>query len=200
MQKKKQLATLLLLAIAMVSYAVVSPFLQDDPRRRQRQPRPAPSAQESQKSQTPQKALPTAAQPILVDEDTIPDSLLHPRWKIQRTQPITYDDLDQSAMDLKRPDALHYDVTYNDSLNVYVIGTKMGSTYLAAPIMMTPEEYMDWSMRQQRNIFYRGKERRDIPGQGQGEVRLHRYALRPGTRRENIRPRSVRIKTQERQS
>ena len=30
---------------------------------------------------------------ITIQEDTIPDSLLHPRWKIQRTMPITYDDL-----------------------------------------------------------------------------------------------------------
>ena len=26
---------------------------------------------------------------ITIQEDTIPDSLLHPRWKIQRTMPIT---------------------------------------------------------------------------------------------------------------
>ena len=40
---------------------------------------------------------------LKLQEDTIPDSLLHPRWKIQRTQPITYDDINQGPADLKRP-------------------------------------------------------------------------------------------------
>ena len=45
------------------------------------------------------------AQPTLADEDDeIPDSLLHPRWKIQRTQPITDDDLSQGSADLVRPE------------------------------------------------------------------------------------------------
>ena len=96
----------------------------------------------SQNAGNKQGNIHAQAQPLLAEEDSIPDSLLHPRWKIQRTMPVTYDDLNQSALDLKRPDGLKYEVTYNDSLNVYIIGTKMGSTYLATPIMMTPEEYM----------------------------------------------------------
>ena len=62
------------------------------------------------------------AQPKLENEDSIPDSLLHPRWKIQRTLPITLDDLNQNAADLKRPDNLKQDVVYNDSLDRYIIG------------------------------------------------------------------------------
>lgn len=94
---------------------------------------------------------------VVVDEDTIPDSLLHPRWKIQRTTPVTYDDLNQSAMDLDRPEGLKYDVTYNDTINRYIIATRMGSTYLAAPIMMTPEEYMKWSEKHERDAYFRSK-------------------------------------------
>ena len=63
-------------------------------------------------------------QPIQVDEDTIPDTLLHPRWKIQLTQPYSLSDLYQSPLDLKRPDALRYQVIYNDTLNRYVIGNR----------------------------------------------------------------------------
>ena len=62
-------------------------------------------------------SLVVKAQPKLENEDSIPDSLLHPRWKIQRTLPITLDDLDQNAADLKRPDNLKQDVVYNDSLD-----------------------------------------------------------------------------------
>ncbi len=201
MRQKKQFATLFLLAIAMVSYAVVVPFLQDDPRRQRNQRAQTQQNQlqnrQPQNAQSNQLGQPVPiAQPILVDDDSIPDSLLHPRWKIQRTMPITYDDLEQSAMDLKRPDGLHYDVTYNDSLDVYIIGTKMGSTYLAAPIMMTPEEYMDWSMRQQRAIFYRGKNDEIYQAKGKEKFDFTDMHFDLGPAEKIFGPGGVRIKTQ----
>ena len=70
----------------------------------------------------------------------MPSDSLKTRWKIQRTTPITYDDLDQNAMDLQRPDGIKYDVVYNDTINRYIIGTRIGGTWLATPILMTPEE------------------------------------------------------------
>ena len=87
----------------------------------------------------------------------MPSDSLKTRWKIQRTTPITYDDLDQNAMDLQRPDGIKYDVVYNDTINRYIIGTRIGGTWLATPIMMTPEEYMAWSEKHWRDTFYRGK-------------------------------------------
>ena len=82
------------------------------------------------------------AQPILVTEDeTIPDSLLHPRWKIKKTSPILVSDLDTSAVDLRMPDNIKQQAEYDDSTGVYLIGSKIGSTYLNAPILMMPEEY-----------------------------------------------------------
>ena len=44
------------------------------------------------------------AQPVMqVEDETIPDSLLHPRWKIQKTAPVEVADLDSSAHDLRLP-------------------------------------------------------------------------------------------------
>jgi hypothetical protein len=40
-----------------------------------------------------------------------------------------------------------------------------------------------------RDAYYRGKNERDIQTERQGEVRLHRHALRPRTSREDLRPR-----------
>ena len=87
------------------------------------------------------KAQPKSA----VEDETIPDSLLHPRWRIQKTAPILVEDLDSSAIDLKMPDNIRQMVDYDDSLNVYYIGSKIGDTYLNAPVVMTPEEYQKWS-------------------------------------------------------
>ena len=57
-----------------------------------------------------------------------------PRWKVQKTTPITYDDLQTKSADLQNPENLKQEVVYNDTLERYVIGTKKGNTWVAAPI------------------------------------------------------------------
>ena len=89
--------------------------------------------------------------------DTIPDSLLHTRWKIQKTVPVTYDDLKQGAADLKRPENLKQEVEYNDTLDCYVIGSKLGRTWVAAPIMMDLPEYQKWSEKSLFRNYFRQK-------------------------------------------
>ena len=104
-----------------------------------------------------QKQRPAAkAQPVLqVEDETIPDSLLHPRWKVQKTAPIEVADLDSSALDLRLPENIKQEVEYDDSLNVYKIGSKIGDSYLNTPLLMTPDEYRHWSERKEREAFFR---------------------------------------------
>ena len=156
-----------LLVAVVASYAFAVPFRQDDrSRRAQRQQgvqrNGANQRQgEAQRQGGAQKNLPSKdsilAQPIIENEDTIPDSLLHPRWKIQRTMPITLNDLNQGAADLRRPDNLKQEVVYNDTINRYIIGSKIGDSYINAPVMMTPEEYRKWSERKAMQSYFRSK-------------------------------------------
>ena len=67
-------------------------------------------------------------------------------------------DLDSSALDLKTPENVKQVVEYDDSIGVYYVGTKIGDSYLNAPILMTPEEYMRWSERRARQQFFRAKD------------------------------------------
>ncbi|MGI6233086.1 MAG: cell surface protein SprA [Prevotella sp.] len=188
---KHYIFLIILLAVAAVSRAFVLPYFQVDPRRqRQTNQKQTSQQQNRQKTKTPQHVQP------VIDEDTIPDSLLHPRWKIQRTTPITYDDLEQNAMDLERPEGLKYDVTYNDSLNVYIIGTRIGGTYLAAPIMMTPEEYMKWSEKNGRNAFYRSKNDEIYKAKGKEKFDFTNMHFDLGPAEKIFGPGGVRIKTQ----
>ena len=78
---------------------------------------PAVAPPDTVKQQRPQ---------VIIDQEEIPDSLLHPRWRIQRTIPVTLEDLNQIPADLQRPDNLKQDVVYNDTLNMYIIGNKIG--------------------------------------------------------------------------
>lgn len=127
---------------------------------------------------------------------TMPSDSLHTRWKIQRTTPITYDDLDQSAMDLQRPDGIKYDVVYNDTINRYIIGTRLGDTYLAAPIMMTPEEYMEWSGKHWRDAFFRGKNSEIFKQKGKEKFDFSDMHFDLGPAEKIFGPGGVRIRTQ----
>ena len=132
-----------LLILGIVAFAAI-PQQDDDDKDKKNAPKVQPKAQP--------KAL-------TVEDESIPDSLVHSRWKIQKTAPVLTADLDSSALDLRMPENVKQQVEYNDSLNLYVIGSKMGDSYLNAPIVMTPEEYMRWSERKARQQFFRVKER-----------------------------------------
>ena len=58
-----------------------------------------------------------------MDDETIADSLLHARWRIQPTAPLLYHDLDSSALDLRMPENIRQEAVYNDSLNLYFVGS-----------------------------------------------------------------------------
>ena len=136
----------LLLSSSIFSWAITPP--QDD---KSKEKKPAPKAQ-----------------PVsTVDDEEIPDSLLHPRWKIQKIAPMLVEDLDSSALDLKMPNNIRQTVEYNDSLNIYFIGSKIGDTYLNAPVIMTPEEYQKWSEKRALYDFFRQKDAVNVKTEGE---------------------------------
>ena len=85
---RRFLQILVTICLGVVAFAAVP---QDDNTRRNNNK----SQTQNPKSQTV-KAQPKA---ITVEDETIPDSLLHPRWKIQKTAPVLTADLDSSALD-----------------------------------------------------------------------------------------------------
>lgn len=171
------------LAGMLASYALAAPLLQNV--------RTAPQMPSNDSLKTAIKA-----QPTLNDEEHIPDSLLHPRWKIQRTTPITYDDLDQNPADLKRPDNLKQEVEYNDTLNRYVIGSKIGDTYINAPIMMTAEEYGKWTEKKALNAYFRSKNAEIYKTKGKEKFDFTDMHFDLGPAEKIFGPGGVRIKTQ----
>lgn len=183
MKSKVRIYSILLIsfAISVASYAISAPFWQDNRARRHSQQR---------------DTMRIAAQPIIDNEDSIPDSLLNSRWKVQRTIPITLDDLDQNAMDLKRPDNLKQDVVYNDTLNRYIIGTKIGPSYISAPIMMTPEEFRKWSEKQQMSQYFRSKNDEIYKAKGKEKFDFTDMHFDLGPAEKIFGPGGVRIKTQ----
>ena len=144
-----------------------------------------------------QKKPAAKAQPVLqVEDETIPDSLLHARWKIQKTAPIDIADLDSSALDLHFPENIKQQVEYDDSLNVYKIGSKIGDTYLNTPMLMTPEEYRRWSERRELQQFFRSKDAQNVANKGKEKFDFTDMQFSLGPAEKIFGPGGVRIKTQ----
>ena len=176
MKQKQRFISFLLawLMVATFGYAIALPQLQDDKK----------------------KTHTSTAQPMQLDEDTIPDSLLHTRWQIQRTQPYSLSDLYQSPLDLKRPDNLQYQVVYNDTLDRYIIGNRMGSTWLSAPLMLTPKEYLAWTEQQQRNSYFRKQNDEIFQAKGKEKFDFSDMHFDLGPAEKIFGPGGIRVKTQ----
>ena len=200
-----------LLLTSVIGNAIGLPYLQDD-RTRNRNQQSDISRQKKQGSQKRQNTQNSrngaaakngtaakngiTAQPILSDEDSIPDSLLHPRWPVQRTQPITLSDLYQSPLDLQRPDNMKYQVEYNDTLDRYVIGNRLGNTWITAPIMLTPKEYLVWSEMQERNAYYRKQNDEIFKAKGKEKFDFTDMHFDLGPAEKIFGPGGIRVKTQ----
>ena len=118
------------------------------------------------------------------------------RWRIQPTAPVVVADLDSSALDLRMPDNVKQKVEYNDSLNLYYIGSKIGDSYLNAPIVMTPEEYMKWSERRARQQFFRVKDAENVKQKGEDKFSFSDMHFDLGPAEKIFGPGGVRVKTQ----
>ena len=183
----------------IVAYAMTQTPLRLSQQRRRaaaEQRRAADATQKQADAKNRKDTLAVTAQPLLADDDSIPDSLLHPRWQIQRTLPITLDDLSQGAADLKRPDNLKQQVEYNDSIDRYVIGSKISDTYINAPVMMTAQEYMKWSERKLMQDFFRKKNDEIYQAKGKEKFDFTDMHFDLGPAEKIFGPGGVRIKTQ----
>ena len=121
---------------------------------------------------------------------------LSARWRIQKTAPIEVADLDSSAVDLKRPDNLRQTVEYDDSANVYYVGTKIGDSYLNAPLLMTPQEYQKWTEQRSLRNFFRNKDKENVQTKGEDKFSFADMHFDLGPAEKIFGPGGVRIKTQ----
>ena len=203
MRQGKIYLLLFWLMVSTFSYALVMPYLQDN-RTRERTQNPANTQQKQLDKQAKNgeqdkgkgSKISVSAQPFKVEDDTIPDSLLNTRWKIQLTQPYSLSDLYQSPLDLQRPDNMKYDVVYNDTLNRFVIGNRMGNTWLSAPIMLTPEEYNSWTEMNERSAFFRKKNDEIYQAKGKEKFDFSDMHFDLGPAEKIFGPGGIRVRTQ----
>ncbi len=118
------------------------------------------------------------------------------RVRVQKTAPVLVEDLDSFAVDLRTPENIRQTVEYDDSANVYFIGSKMGDSYLNTPILMTPQEYAKWQEQRAMHAFFRKKDAENVTNQGKDKFSFADMHFDLGPAEKIFGPGGVRIKTQ----
>ncbi len=129
-------------------------------------------------------------------ESAAHDTLPPTRWRIQPTIPMVVEDLDTSVLDLRRPDNIVQTVEMDTTGNGYRIGMKLGDSYLNTPILMTPDEYMLWTERQQMQRFFHNKNAEAAKAKGKDKFSFADMNFDLGPAEKIFGPGGVRIRTQ----
>lgn len=80
------------------------------------------------------------------------------RYPISKTAPDNIKDLERHALDLKTPDNIVTDTTYNEKDSTYTITTRLGKgTILGTPLLLGSDEYSLWHEKKQMQGFFRKK-------------------------------------------
>lgn len=119
------------------------------------------------------------------------------RTKPQKTVPETYEDLDTTGISIKRPGNLKQEAELDSVTGYYRIGTKLGSGgYLNTPILMTPDEYQKWTLKQSMNAYYRQKNRESYETAGKNKFDFTDMHFDLGPAEKVFGPGGISIKTQ----
>ena len=124
------------------------------------------------------------------------DTLSRSRWRAQKTVPIETSDLDKKSTDLKTPENITEETTYRDSIGYYVVGKKMGNSYLGVPVFMTPDEYQQWSLKKSIQDFWKKKNSEEVASGGKDKFDFTDMHFDLGPAEKIFGPGGVRIKTQ----
>ncbi|GHT30694.1 hypothetical protein AGMMS49574_10970 [Bacteroidia bacterium] len=112
------------------------------------------------------KTLPTLE---LIEEDTIPK----PRFPVAKTEPENYNDiLQKSPADLQNPENLTTTVEYDLNTGVYVFRTKVGDMEIGTPLMLTPDEYMNYDKQQAIHNYFKQKNEEAFEAEASNEFNL----------------------------
>ena len=145
-----------------------------------------------------------------------------PRYSVRKTGAEDQEDLKTKTADLKEPDNLKTDVIYDEKDNTYTIGTTFTQTtstgkgsnssggssiaptmtlgqatsYLNAPLLMSPEEYQKWSLKNSMQAYWRKKNADAFESEGKNKFDFTDMHFDLGPAEKIFGPGGVQIKTQ----
>ena len=98
--------------------------------------------------------FPDAAPP----QEAVTKDTVSPIFPVAKLVPDEYQDLQQIyPIDLKTPEIFNSGFQYNPVTNRYELHSKVGDADLFTPLILTPEEYLQYSLQKSMNEFYLNK-------------------------------------------
>ena len=148
-----------------------------------------------------------------------------PRFSVRKTGAENQDNLKTKTADLKEPDNLKTDVIYDEKDNTYTVGTTLdklnsgkgtatsnnasaskttsptmtlgqATSYLNAPLLMLPEEYQKWSLKNSMQAYWRKKNADAFESEGKNKFDFTDMHFDLGPAEKIFGPGGVQIKTQ----
>lgn len=90
--------------------------------------------------------------------DTIPIHDSVPRFPVKRTRISSYEDLKQiNPIDLKDPENLKTETDYDPRTGYYMVRTKLGDADYFSPLLLTFDEYSNYTLSQSMGRYFRKK-------------------------------------------
>lgn len=186
--------------------------------------------------------LATSPSPLRFEGEAPADTITEkkPRYSVRKTTAQDTKDLEQKTADLKDPDNLKTEVSYDEKDGTYTVGTTLDLTggkgsgkgasaqggakgnaarsndksstlqgtsqhsatlgtatsYLNAPLLMSPEEYQKWSLRQSMQNYWRQKNQEAFENEGKNKFDFTDMHFDLGPAEKFFGPGGVQIKTQ----
>ena len=91
------------------------------------------------------------------------------RFEVSKTSPDNEEDLEPKVADLRNPENLTTETTYDEKAHMYIVGNKIGDSYLSVPLLMTPDEYAAWSMKRSLDAYFRSRNQEEFEKEGKQE-------------------------------
>ncbi len=119
------------------------------------------------------------------------------RFPVAKTAPETYKDIQkQFPADLRNPDNLKTTIEYDIRTGNYVVRSRIGEMEINTPIILTPEEYQDYSLEQSLRSYYRQKNEEEFQKEANKEFNLTDMQFDLGPAEKIFGPGGVRVRTQ----
>lgn len=129
--------------------------------------------------------------PLEQDQDTVA------RFPVAKTLPEGYEDLiSKHPADLKSPENITTTIEYDLRSGAYIVKTKLGDMVLGTPMVLTPEEYMEYSQVQSLNSYFRQKNAEEYEKEVNKKFNLTDMQFNIGAAEKVFGPGGVRVKTQ----
>lgn len=120
-----------------------------------------------------------------------------PKVKVKKTdytrdeRPVNY------SLDLQDPENLQPEAgEYDEKTGLYRVGSKLGTSFLSAPYLMTPEEYMKWTERDLLDKYFRERNDSLFVRKGKEKFDFTNMHFDLGPAEKIFGPGGVQIKTQ----